>query len=84
LGLLRYKEKKYGEAVAALKQATEIKPDMGEARFNLALAQMAKSNRAGAISQYRLLEESDPKLAADLYRLLYKDQILYVGGKGEQ
>ena len=83
LGLLRYKQKKYDEAVAALKQATEIKPDMGEARFNLALAQMAKSNRAGAISQYRLLEESDPKLAADLYRLLYKDQILYVGGKRE-
>ena len=78
LGLLRYKERKFDEAAAAFKQATEIDPEMDEARYNLALAQLAKSNRAGALSQYRLLEESNSDLAGNLYKLLYKDRVLYV------
>lgn len=81
LGLLRYKERKFDEAAAAFKQATEIDPEMDEARYNLALAQLAKSNRAGALSQYRLLEESNSDLAGNLYKLLYKDRVLYVGNR---
>ena len=83
LGLVRYKQKRYDEAIAIFKRLTEAHPDQGEIRFNLAISQLARQNRAGALSQYHLLEASDPKLADALYRMLFQDKVVYVGGNNK-
>ena len=39
---------------------------------------MANRNMEGALSQNRLLREEDPKLAEQLYNLLFEDKIVSV------
>ena len=79
IGMLRYEQKRYEEAAAAFKQAVEINPTLSQVRFNLAMAQIAMKNKAGALSQYHFLEESSPKLAEELSRLLFADKVIFVG-----
>ncbi|HKX82813.1 MAG TPA: tetratricopeptide repeat protein [Pyrinomonadaceae bacterium] len=71
LGLTHFQKKSYKIAAEYFKRAVEIAPDRVTFRYNLGMAQIANKNRPGALSQYRLLKESDPKLAKKLYPLLY-------------
>jgi Flp pilus assembly protein TadD len=79
LGVAYFKDKRYSECVATLKSAVELDPDNGELRLNLAIGQLATRNKEGAMSQYRLLKDTDPKLAKALYRLLFRDKVVFVG-----
>jgi Flp pilus assembly protein TadD len=81
LGMIRYRTRQYKAAVDAFKRATELAPDEMDVRFNLALAQLAIRDKPGALSQYKLLSDSDPKLAQELYRAIYSDKILFVNNK---
>lgn len=81
LGMIRYHRKHYMEAVEAFKEASELAPDQMDVRFNLALAQLATQNKPGALSQYKFLSESDPELAQKLYRIIYRDKLLFVDNK---
>lgn len=81
LGMIRYHRKHYKEAVEAFKEASELAPDEMDVRFNLALAQLATQNKPGALSQYKFLSESDPELAQKLYRIIYRDKLLFVDDK---
>jgi superkiller protein 3 len=81
LGMIRYHTKHYKAAVEAFKQAVELDPERKDARFNLALAQLAIQNKPGALSQYRFLSESDPELAQELYRIIYRDKLVFVDSK---
>ena len=76
--MLYYKKKRFAEAVAALKNAVEIAPEIYEIRYNLAIAQLALKNKAGAVSQYNILKTGDPKLAEQLARVLYADKLVFV------
>jgi tetratricopeptide (TPR) repeat protein len=81
VGMVRYHIRQYKTAVEAFKQALEINPDQKDVRFNLGLAQLASRNKPGALSQYRLLEESDPALAQALYRIIYADKLVFANNK---
>ena len=81
LGMIRYHKKHYKEAVEAFREASELAPDQLDVRFNLALAQLASQNKPGALSQYKFLSESDPQLAQKLYRIIYRDKLLFVDDK---
>lgn len=78
LGLAHFAKKRYQKAAGYFKQSVEIDPDRGAFRFNLGIAQIANRNRAGALSQYRLLKDGNPKLAERLYRLLYRNMLVSV------
>ncbi len=78
LGFAQYDSEHYPEAAKAFKRATELDPDRGEFRYNLAVAQLANHNRPAVEVQYELLLESDPKLAHKLYKLIYHDKIIFV------
>jgi len=76
LGNVLYRMKEYDECAAFLKQAVEINPDDARLRFNLGMAYLAAKNRAGALSQYNLIKEEDPKLAKTLYERLYAGYVI--------
>ena len=79
LGMALFKQKKYKDAVDSFRQAISLMPDEPGFRYDLALADMAMRNTEGAISQYNLLKQSDPKLADKLYRMMFAGQVLTVG-----
>lgn len=81
LGMAQFRQKKYELAANSFKTAIEIDPQQNEFRFNLALAQLARRNRPGAISQYRLIQGSNAKLAFELYKRIYGDKVVFVGTK---
>lgn len=78
LGVLHFREKRYKEAAAAFKQASEIDPRNVDIRYNLGITQLMVGNKPGAISQYRFLSELSPQKARKLYRIIYRDKILFV------
>jgi hypothetical protein len=49
-----------------------LKPDYGEAHFNLAVAYVALKDRKGALDEYNLLKTLDPKLADDFFQRFLK------------
>ena len=74
IGSALYRKKEYEAAAKALKRAVHLDPRRADARFNLALAQLANRNKAGAISQYNFLKESNPELAQKIYGWIFRDQ----------
>jgi Flp pilus assembly protein TadD len=78
LGFAYFKEKRFPEAVSMFKRAVELEPDQAEMRFNLAIAQLASGNKEGAISQYRILKDSNAKLAKQLYQILFRNSVVSV------
>ncbi|MFL6375260.1 MAG: tetratricopeptide repeat protein [Pyrinomonadaceae bacterium] len=76
LGLAEYESRHYREAVDAFREAVSLVPGDGSFRYNMAIAEMARSDRAGAISQYNFLKGSDPHLADKLYQLMFTDQVV--------
>jgi tetratricopeptide (TPR) repeat protein len=81
LGVVYFKTKRYDEAAATLKNAVEAAPDANEIRYNLAIAELARRNRAAATSQYNIIKAADPELAGKLYRMLHGDKVLFVGDR---
>jgi len=78
LGIVYYKRKQFDNAISVLKNAVETAPDVFEIRYNLALAHLARGNKAAAISQYNLIKTGDRKLADQLYRVLQGDKVISV------
>jgi tetratricopeptide (TPR) repeat protein len=81
IGLIYYRTKKYKEAAAAFRRGLEIDPDNPTLRYNLAMAELGNRNKPAAVSQYGFLKESNPDLAAQLYRALFADKVLFVGSR---
>jgi tetratricopeptide (TPR) repeat protein len=81
LGMAYFMLKDYPKAGEIFKNAVEIAPQRGQARYNLAIVQLMRQNRAGALSQYKLLQESSPSIADKLSCVLFKDKVLFVGNK---
>jgi tetratricopeptide (TPR) repeat protein len=63
-----FRTKRYPDAAASFKEAIKLKPDYGEAHFNLALTYVALGNRKAALDQYNKLKTVDPKLAEDFFQ----------------
>lgn len=78
LGLAYFEKKAYKPAAERFKNAVELDPDRDSFRFNLGLAYLGNKNRAGALSQYRLLEGGGSKFARKLYRVLYRHLVVSV------
>ncbi|MDD3581694.1 MAG: tetratricopeptide repeat protein [Desulfobacca sp.] len=58
------------EAVKFLSQGVEQRPQNGEARLYLALAQLVIRDRGGALEQYLTLQDLNPRLAARLNQVM--------------
>jgi len=80
LGFAFYQKKKFAQASNAFRQGVELDPDSSQLRFNLAMSLTGINDRAGALSQYKLMKDKSPVLADQLYRALYRDKIIYVDG----
>ncbi|PYT01340.1 MAG: hypothetical protein DMF63_00365 [Acidobacteria bacterium] len=76
LGVAYFDDKRFADAVSAFKKAVEVDPDQHGLRFNLAIAYLSKGNKEGALSQYRILKESDARLAEQLYLILFRDKVV--------
>ena len=76
LGMAQYREKRYKDSVDSLRQAVSLAPDAPSYRYNMAVVEMATRDNAGALTQYNLLKQSDPKLADQLYKAMFADKIV--------
>jgi Flp pilus assembly protein TadD len=81
LGIALYKMKHYSESAGVFSRLVQLTPDHPQFRFNLAVSQMAASNRTAAIEQYNILKRSDPDLARSVYTMLVQDKLVNVGNK---
>jgi len=78
LGMALFKQKKYMEAINSFRDAISLAPERAQYRFNMGIADMAARNKDGALSQYNLLKQSDPRLADQLYRAMFSDKLVAV------
>lgn len=76
LGTAQFVSKKYRDAVISYRKAVEISPDVAAYRYNLGVTQMMTQNKAGALSQYKLIKGENEKLAKALYGFIFADRIL--------
>jgi tetratricopeptide (TPR) repeat protein len=74
LGLARQRQRLYGPAVDAYKEAVRLEPRMANARFNLGVASLQLGDFKGAYEAYRGLEPLDPQVAAKLLDLIRQEQ----------
>ncbi len=79
LGLALYAKKSYKKASAAFNRAIEIDPKFDTARVNLALSYLADGNKADALKQYFLIKNSNEDYARQLYKIIYRDKVIFVG-----
>ena len=76
LGVALFRKKKYADAERSLQQAVELEPGASRVRYNLAVAQMATNKRGAVLEQYKYLKTSNPELAGELYKIIFRDKIL--------
>src|SRR4029453_9707125 len=72
LGNAYYQAKRLQEAVSAYKAAISIRPNHGSAHFGLAVSYATLGDKKGFTQEYTILKQLDPKLAAELARLVTK------------
>jgi len=75
LGMAYFKQKNYVKAAEEFKAAVEMAPDLAQARYNLAIVQLVQKNRAGALGQYKLLQEKNSAFAEKLSKILFGNKI---------
>lgn len=78
LGVALFRKKKLSQAETSLGRALELRPDVPEVRYNLAVVQMANNKRGLVLEQYNYLKTADPELAGRLYKLLFRDKLISV------
>ena len=78
IGFAHFKKKRYERAAKAFKQAVEIDPAAILYRFNLGVSQALLQNKPGALSQYKALRSIAPKRAQQIYRLIFRDKLVFV------
>jgi len=76
LGIALYQKRKYADAERNLQQAVDLEPRRAKVRYNLAIVQMATQKRAAVLEQYKFLKTSNPELAGELYKVIYRDKIV--------
>ena len=76
LGVVLFRKKKYADAEKNLQQAVVLEPAAAQARFNLAMAQMANNKRSAVLDQYNFLKRSNPELAGKLYKIIFRDKMV--------
>jgi Flp pilus assembly protein TadD len=72
LGMAYYQTGRYDEAIAALKEALEVKPDSERAVMSLAMTYIGKGDRDSARTLLPRLKELDDNLASILEKALSK------------
>jgi tetratricopeptide (TPR) repeat protein len=72
LGVAYGKLGMHRQAIDSFKQAIRIKPDFAMAHYGLGLTYLIIGNRTFALEQYKILKSLDPKLAEDLFSLIYR------------
>lgn len=74
-----YRSKEYTDCIQVLTKLVKVSPDRPQYRFNLAVALVAAKERSDALEQYDLLKRSDPKLAREVFRLLFGRNVVDAG-----
>jgi tetratricopeptide (TPR) repeat protein len=78
LGMALFGEKRYREAEEIFTEILKIDPEQSSARFNLAVVQLTLKKKTEAIKNYFILKNSQPPLAAALYKVIYRDKLVFV------
>ena len=73
---MHYKLRNFQQASEYFQQATKLEPKYAEAHYHLGLAHLALASRDTCIEQYTILKALNAKLAADLYRAIYRDRVV--------
>jgi tetratricopeptide (TPR) repeat protein len=73
-----YKLSRDKEAIPHLKEAVRLKPAYPEAQYNLGLLLLLAGQRSAALDQYQTLKNQHSSLAAKLFAVLYRDQVLSI------
>lgn len=81
LGMALLEKKKFKKSIEPLMRSIALNPQYQPAQYNLALARLATGNRAAALRTYQNLRDSNPALALKLYKILYRDKVIYVGDR---
>lgn len=76
LGVALFRKKKYADAEKNLQKAVELEPRATQLRYNLAMAQMANNKRGAVLEQYNYLKTSNPELAGELYKIIFRDRVV--------
>jgi tetratricopeptide (TPR) repeat protein len=64
---------RYQEAAESCKQAVRLKGDFADAHYNLGMAYFGMGNRSAAMNEYKILMNSDKKLAKKLLTEVMKE-----------
>jgi tetratricopeptide (TPR) repeat protein len=64
------------EAVECYRMAVALSPRYAAAYYNMGVAYLRAGERGEALKQYASLKTFAPELAADLFRLLHRDQVI--------
>jgi len=72
LGVLYSESRMNWEAIEAFKQAIRIKPNIAMAHYLLGMVYLRLNDRNGALGEYNILKDLDPKSAENLFNLIYK------------
>jgi tetratricopeptide (TPR) repeat protein len=68
LGTAYHMLRRYQESKDAYQQAIRRKPDFAEAHYGLGRTYLMLGDRDGAVEEYRVLKNLDPKSAAELWK----------------
>jgi len=65
---------KWKQAIVALKEAVNLKPDYQGAHYNLGVAYLMSGDKKAATEEYQKLRTLNPNNAKLLYIMIYKKQ----------
>lgn len=72
LGVTYGKSGMFREEKEAYKKAIRIQPDYAKAHYYLGVIYLILNDRGSAIEEYKILKTLDPKLANELFNVIYK------------
>jgi len=70
LGYALHQLKRYPEAIVAYKNAIQNKANYGSAHYNLGMSYIEMNDRAGALAEYRILQQIDAPRAEKLLKAI--------------
>jgi Flp pilus assembly protein TadD len=62
---------KYPGAITAFKEAIRLNPESAISHYGLALIYVATKDTEAALREYKVLQTLEPKMAADIFRMIY-------------
>jgi len=72
LGVVYLLSSMYKEARDAFRESIRINPDLAKPHFGLGIAYFNLNNKSAALEEYKILKTLEPKMANELFDMIYK------------